>query len=184
MSDEVQEEATQPAAKKGRGRPRKHEPGAAPKKPGPRSRKKMADLEAERARLAAEIEALKKGQAAAIKAAAAPKEPERSAPPLSLVNLGAPPSDMMEAQSWAYRAVVLTMHEAMVDTGISARERRKQIIQISGNLSKLMPDARRWETEKLIREDRAEIERKERAKRGAKLEPLPPRPRPAGAPRS
>lgn len=179
MSDEIQAPAPRRT-----GRPRKYAPGEEPKRIGPHSRKRVAELEAERARLAAEVDALKKGQASAVKAAAAAaREPERSEPPLSLVTLGPPPDDMMAAQSWAYRAVVLTLQEAMLDTGISAKERRKQIIQISGNLSKLMPDARRWETEKLIREDRAEIERKERAKRGAKLEPLPPRPRPAGATR-
>lgn len=158
MTDEAAPPPAPPAPKKKR-------------KPGPHSRAKLRELKAEIAAREAEIARLKNAPVAA------PPPPAKEPPLESVVQLGAPPADPMEAQAWAYRAVLFTMHGAMTDDKLSERDRRKIVVQLGGTLTKLMPDARRWETERLIREDRAAIERKAKAS-GAKLEPRPPKRKP------
>jgi hypothetical protein len=96
-----------------------------------------------------------------------------TAPPAALVELGLPPADPLAAQEWLYRANILSAHDAMNDSTISAKERRRELRTISASASRLMPDARRWQAEQLILSNQKELEAKAKSKRGAKLEPAP-----------
>lgn len=98
-----------------------------------------------------------------------------SAPPAELAALGAPPDDALAAQAWAHRAVILTMYDAARDTQLPPRERRKELRVLAASAAKLMPNARRWEAEQLIKSDRADLEQRESTKHGARLEPRPAR---------
>lgn len=160
MTDDVQDEATQPAAPKPKRR-----------KPGPKARAKAK-------RLRAEAERLTKG----LPATSAPAQPPPSKPPLTLVSLGAPPDDALGAQNWAHRATILAMHHTMNDPLINERERRKEIRTLATAAAKLMPTSRVWEAEQLIKKWQADIERKQSEKGEPPAEPAPP-PRRSHAPR-
>lgn len=143
--------------------------GAPKKKPGPKSRAKARAM-----RDAAD--AISEGKPMA-EAAALVKPVEKAAPPPDrLVSLGEPPpNDSLGANKWAHDAVIWALHDVMNDPNISSALRRKEIRVLAASAAKLIPHARLWEAEQLIREDRRQLEQKERAKRGAKLEPRPPR---------
>lgn len=98
-----------------------------------------------------------------------------SAPPQELQNLGMPPDDPLASQTWMYQALVLSAYDVVRDPKISPRERRKELRTISASAAKLFPRARMHQAEQLIMSDRAELERKSRERRGAKLERRPSR---------
>lgn len=106
----------------------------------------------------------------AVKQADAPSQP-----PLALREFKTPPSDPLQANAELHRMLVLSAYDAATDETITARERRKEIRTITAAAAKLMPDARRWEAEQLIKADRRELEQRSADKRGAKLVPLPKR---------
>lgn len=83
--------------------------------------------------------------------------------------LGPVPEDPLAAQYWLYRANVMSAHGALKDNTISEATRRKELRTISASASRLMPDARRWEAEQIVKKHRAELEAKATAKTGAKL---------------
>ena len=95
-----------------------------------------------------------------------------SAPPATLAEFTNAPTDPLEAQAQLHRMLVLTAYDAATDVNISPRERRKELRTITSAAAKLLPDARRWEAEQLIKADRAAIEQRASEKRGAKLERL------------
>lgn len=95
---------------------------------------------------------------------------ERASPvPEWVATLGPVPEDPLAAQYWLYRANVMSAHGALKDDTISEATRRKELRTISASASRLMPDARRWEAEQLVKKHRAELEAKATAKAGAKL---------------
>lgn len=105
----------------------------------------------------------------------APPPPPGLAPspvPDWVSKLGEVPEDPMAAQHWLFRANVLSAQDALRDDSISAAARRKELRTISMSSSHLMPDARRWESEQLIKKYREELEGPARAKQGATLQEL------------
>lgn len=100
-------------------------------------------------------------------------EPPPAPPPQSLIDLGDPPTDPLAAQEWLHRAMILSAADAAVDHKISARERRKELRTISTAAAKLLPHARLYQAEQLIKRDRLELETRQRARSGAQLERRP-----------
>lgn len=96
-----------------------------------------------------------------------------SSPPPELTALGSPPDDPLEAQAWLHRVMVLSAFDAARDTRISDRERRRELRTISSSAAKLLPHAKLWEAVKLIKADRAELDAKQRGRRGAAVVALP-----------
>jgi hypothetical protein len=96
-----------------------------------------------------------------------------SAPPPGLIELGDPPSDSLAAQAWLHRAMIVSAHDAMNDSTISASTRRRELRTIATAAEKLMPDARRYEAEQLIKRDAAEIESRRKARARAAAERRP-----------
>lgn len=80
-----------------------------------------------------------------------------------------------------HKMLIASLHDAAVDPSISSTVRRKEMRTISAAAAKLMPRARLWEAEQLIKRDRKELEEL-KTRRGAKLEARPPRPPATGAP--
>lgn len=115
----------------------------------------------------------KKPPIAKTKSAPKPKVEQPGPPPAALADFKTPPTDPLEANAELHRMLVISAYDAATDEGISPRERRKEIRTITASAAKLMPDARRWQAEQLIKEDRRELEKKASEKRGAKLEPRP-----------
>jgi hypothetical protein len=91
--------------------------------------------------------------------------------PATLVQLGAPPDDTLEAEKYLLRANMINAHEVINDPTLSPKDRWRWIQTISETVHKLVPKARIYEAEQVIKSDRADIER--RKPRGAKLEPAP-----------
>lgn len=124
-------------------------------------------------------------EAARIETGAPPKPADAPAPPPPrIVALGMPPADPLAANAWAHDAVIWALHDVMNDTQISSQNRRKEIRTLAASAAKLIPHARLWEAEQLVRAHRARLEEKESKKRGAKLEPRPPRPTAASGART
>jgi len=96
-----------------------------------------------------------------------------SSPPPELTALGSPPDDPLEAQAWLHRVMILSAFDAARDTRISDRERRRELRTISSSAAKLLPHAKLWEAVKLIKADRAELDAKQRGRRGAAVVALP-----------
>lgn len=94
-------------------------------------------------------------------------------PPAEILDLGNPPSDPLEAQHWAYRITIASMADAARDADLSPRERRKEIRTIGAAAARLLPNASIAEAVAMIKADRAELEAKQRARGGAKLEARP-----------
>lgn len=99
---------------------------------------------------------------------------EQRPAPQTLVQLGAPPDDTLEAEKYLLRANMINAHEVINDEKLSPKERWRWIQTISETVHKLVPKARIYEAEQVIKADRADIER--RKARGAKLEPAPAAP--------
>lgn len=133
---------------------------------------RVAKLELEVAALREQLEAAKRKHAAELEAARA-RNPPPAAPPAEIANLPAPPGDPLAAQVYAYQVMMLSLHDAAKDTTISARERRKELRTIAASAAKLMPRARLHQAEQLVLNDRAELQKKARDRRGAKLEKMP-----------
>jgi len=96
-------------------------------------------------------------------------------PPQEIIALGEPPIDAMDAQSYAHRALVLSMYDAARDERLSPRERRKELRSLAYAVARLMPQARLREAERLVLDDQRELEVRRASKRvGAKLEAIPP----------
>lgn len=91
--------------------------------------------------------------------------------PRDLIALGEPPEDTLEAEKYLLRANMINAREVMVDATLKTKERWKWILEISETVHKLVPKARIYEAESVIKQDRADIER--RKSRGAELVPAP-----------
>lgn len=104
-----------------------------------------------------------------------PRSPSEqpSPPPAALVQLGDPPKDPLAAQEWLHRAMILSAHDAMIDENISPATRRKELRTISAAAAKLLPHARLYQAEQLIKSDRDELERRRVQRAGATLERRP-----------
>lgn len=96
-----------------------------------------------------------------------------SEPPAALRALGAPPDSARDAQTWAFRVLMLQAHEAAMDPTISSSTRRREVRVILAAASKLYPDAARAEVASTIDEDRRQLATRQRAKAHAKLEARP-----------
>lgn len=97
-------------------------------------------------------------------------------PPESMVSLGPPPRNAMAAAKWAYELLMLQAHETMLDPDLTQSSRRKEVRVILASAAKHMTDAMRYDTMRMIEEDRAVLEKRKRGKAAAKLVA-----RPAGA---
>jgi len=106
-------------------------------------------------------------------APAAPRAEEPSQPPQELVDLGAPPKEPAKAQQWLYQAMLISARLAMLDTTISQATRRRELRTIAASAAKLFPDAERARILEEINRDRSELDRKKRARVGAKVEKRP-----------
>lgn len=98
----------------------------------------------------------------------APDQP--GPPPTALAEFTTPPSDPLKANAELHRMLVVSAYDAASDPELSPRERRKEIRTITASAARLLPDARRWEAEQMIKSDRADIEKKASERRTAKLE--------------
>jgi membrane-bound lytic murein transglycosylase B len=124
----------------------------------------------------------KKRQPTAKKAAApiaTPAKPiDKSAtpapPPKGLLELGETPDDPLAAQALIHKALLISFFDAAKDPDLSARERRKEMRTIAASAAKVFPDARRWEATQMIKQHQAALDNA-KARRGAKLEPVPPK---------
>lgn len=109
------------------------------------------------------------------------RNPPATAPPTAIADMPPPPEDPLAAQAYAHHMLMMMLHNAATDTKISDRERRKEMRTIAASAAKLMPRARLHAAEQRVLRQVAELERKARDRRGAKLEPLP-KPRATDAP--
>jgi hypothetical protein len=121
----------------------------------------------------------KKKKAAAKPVAIAAKPLESAAtpgaPPKSLKDLGPPPDDPLAQQAYLYKMLVLSAADVANDGDLSPRERRKELRVISAAAQKLMPRSRLHQAEQLVLQNKDDLEKKARDRRGAKLEKLPKR---------
>lgn len=100
-----------------------------------------------------------------------------SAPSAELVAIAdklAKSTDPLEGNALAHTALLATMRDVLADVNLSPAARRKELRTIAAAAKDLLPDARRYEAEQIILQDRRELEQKARARRGAKLEAAPP----------
>lgn len=97
-----------------------------------------------------------------------------SPPPASMLALGPPPADAMEAAKWSHRMLTLQAYETMLDTGLSEPARRKEVRTILRDAAKHLTDAARWDIKQMILRQRAEIEDRKRHKAAAELVKRPP----------
>lgn len=93
--------------------------------------------------------------------------------PKSLEQFKDPPSDPLHAQAELYRMLVLSAYDAARDPDLSAEDRRKELRTITAAAAKLFPESRRWEVEKLIRQDREAIDKRASEKAGGSIEIMP-----------
>lgn len=111
----------------------------------------------------------------------APATPIRSgeaaqAPSQALIDLGPPPSDLLEQQEWFYKVLMTSAHDTLIDDQISNKERRRELRSIGASAAALFPDAVRAEAVRFIKEDQDRLKARSKAKGGAKLEPAKPKP--------
>lgn len=116
------------------------------------------------------------GRRARLEMVPPPAPPAAEAPPpdrasAELVALGEPPADPLAAQAWLHRAMVKATRDAILDPNLSAADRRKELRAFAKVAATLLPDARRFEAEELIKAKLMPAEMK-RA-RGPELEPIP-----------
>ena len=97
-------------------------------------------------------------------------------PPASAVELGAPPSDTVQASHWAFQLQMRLAYDAMMDPNLTPAQRRKEVRVTLAGAAKHQMDALRYETLVAIQADKEEIERKRRGKASAKLEAAPAAP--------
>lgn len=99
---------------------------------------------------------------------------EQAAPaPESMRNLGPPPDDAMAQASWARKLLMLQAWETTLDSKLSQSLRRKEIRSILRDAARHMTDAARYDTKKLIEEQRQQTEARRRGRAAAKTEKLP-----------
>lgn len=100
---------------------------------------------------------------------------EKPAPaPASMLALGPPPADAMEAAKWAHRMLTLQAYETMLDVGLTETARRKEVRTILRDAAKHLTDAARWDIKQMILKQRAEIDDRKRNKAAAELVKRPP----------
>lgn len=103
-----------------------------------------------------------------------PKVEPIPAPPSAVLALGSPPTDPLAAEAWMHALMVAQLHDAAVDPKLTPALRRKEVRTIAASVAKLMPRARLYEAEQLIKSDRKSLD-EAKARRVAKLEPRPKR---------
>lgn len=140
---------------------RKSKKAATGKSSPPRAASRVATLERELAKALSELERARQ------------RNPPPSEPPKSLSDMPSPPADPLEAQAYAYRMLMESLHNAAKDPKISERERRKEMRTIAASAAKLLPRVRVYQAEQLILADRAELEKKTHERQWARLEPEP-----------
>jgi hypothetical protein len=95
-------------------------------------------------------------------------------PPAVIAEVGAPPADdPLAMQAWMHKMLVASMSDIAKDKDLSPRERRKELRTTAAAAAKLMPRARLQHAEQLVLKQLADLEQKQRDRRGAKLEKLP-----------
>lgn len=102
-------------------------------------------------------------------------------PPPELVAIAdelAKVTDPLQGNALAHKALLASMKDVLLDESLTPTARRKELRTIAAAAKELLPDSRRWEVDQLIKQDRAEVEAKARARRGAPLEPVPLEPVP------
>lgn len=95
--------------------------------------------------------------------------------PDEIIRLGAPPTDPMQAQLWAYNMAIASLADAARDPLLTAEERRREMRMISSSAAKLLPRAALADAANLVKQSLADVENKRAALRpmGAKLEARP-----------
>ncbi len=99
-----------------------------------------------------------------------------SAPPpalLAIANELQGITDPLQGNALAHKALLATMADVLADASLTPAARRKELRVIAAAAKDLLPDARRWEVDQLIKQDQRALEAKSRQRRGAKLEPVP-----------
>ncbi len=107
---------------------------------------------------------------------ALPNGQKPPAPPPELVAIGnelRAVKDPLQGNALAHRALLASMADILIDESLTPAQRRKELRTTAAAAKDLLPDARRAEVDRLIKEDRQILEAKSRQRKGAKLEPVP-----------
>jgi hypothetical protein len=76
---------------------------------------------------------------------------------VQLRDLGPPPEDSLAVNEWAFRALAMTMYQAMEDNSLSEVDRRKEVRETASAMRGLIPQARLRAAEDAIQGDKAEL---------------------------
>lgn len=98
-----------------------------------------------------------------------------SLPSATLMNLGPPPKNALEAASWAYNLLMTQAYEVMA-SNIPDSVRRKEVRTILRDAARHMTDAARHDYMKLAEEERRQLEAKKRGRAQGKMQSRPPAP--------
>lgn len=104
-----------------------------------------------------------------------PTRPEdKAAPPSDAMVAMAKdvPDDPLAAMAVLQRMLVQSAREAVLDTDLTPRERRKELRTISVAADRLVPKSRLFEAEQIVLKEKRKLESRDRHRGGAKLQPL------------